>query len=178
MTRKAELNFWLDLAVFVVQLMMIVTGTVVLGILPHSLTANFLGLSRSVWLAAHVGAGVLGLAGVVLHIVWHRDWLKALRGRSLREMPRKLRANRVVDRAMWLCFIVANVCGALTAALHLSGVSVGVGVPERLHVVFAIVWVVLTIVHLGLHSKWIAATARRCLPCGWQRANAHQQQDY
>lgn len=177
MKRKAEANFWLDVAIFVAALIMTTTGAVVWRILPHHSVASFLGLSRPVWLAAHGGAGVLGLAGVVLHVVWHRDWLKALRDRSLREMPNKLRANRVVNRAMWICFIAANVGGALMAARQLGDEARAFGLPERLHVASAIAWVVLTVVHLALHRKWIVITALRRFPGSWQRAGAQQRQE-
>jgi len=175
MMRKAETNFWLDAALFVALLLTTATGLALWRFLPHSPIASFAGLSRPVWLMVHGVAGALAAAGIVLHVVWHRDWLRALRGRPLREMSKKLRANRVVDRVMWLCFIAANICGALSAASHLYENSDAVRVPERLHVAFGVAWTVLTIVHLGLHAKWIAAMVRRCLSGGWQRAKALQQ---
>jgi hypothetical protein len=64
-----------------------------------------MGFSRSTWVSAHIYAGVAGIAGVILHITWHWDLLKALRGRSLSGMSTKLRANRVIDRITWVTFI-------------------------------------------------------------------------
>lgn len=178
MMRKPENHFWLDVAIFVALLLTTATGFALWRILPHSPMASFAGLSRQVWLVAHVGAGAIGLAGIVLHVAWHWAWLRALRGRPLREMPMKLRANRVVDRAMWLCYIAANVCGALTAAFHFHDTSAAILIPERPHVAFGVAWTVLTIVHLALHWKWIGVTARRCLSGGWPRSRALQRQDF
>lgn len=174
--RTTTHNFWLDVAIFAGYLATIVTGVVLWRIIPHAVEASVVGLSRQVWLAAHLGGGMFSLAGVGLHVVWHWDWLKALRGRPLRTMPTKVRANRVVDRVLWQCFIAATVWGTVTTALRLSGASAEVTLPERLHVVSGVAWAVLTIVHLGLHWKWIAATARRCLAGGWQNAKALPQQ--
>ncbi len=158
---KTEHNFWLDVTIFVALLITTITGFILWLVIPHTLDIVFLGFSRSVWVAAHICFGVVGLAGIVIHIVRHRGWLKALRGRPLSGMPEKLRANRVVDRIMWITFIATNVFGAIAWALHFGDDIYIVRVPDRLHVVFGVAWTILTIVHLVLHWKWIASTARR-----------------
>ena len=158
---KTQGNFWLDIAIFVAFLITTITGFVIWLVIPHTVDVTFPGFSRGGWVAVHIGFGVLGLAGIVIHIVRHWGWLKALRGRSLREMPAKLRANRVVDRVMWMIFIAANLCGAIAWVLHFGDEIYIVRVPDRLHVVFGVVWTILMIVHLALHWKWIASTAQK-----------------
>jgi len=158
---KNERNFWLDVTIFVALLITTITGFLLWLVIPHKLTIVFLGLSRSVWVAAHIYSGVVGLAGIVIHIVRHRDWLKALRGRRLSGMPEKLRSNRFVDRIMWITFIATNVFGSIAWALHFGDDIYIVRVPDRLHVVFGVAWTILTIAHLALHRKWIAFTTRR-----------------
>lgn len=169
---KSISNFWLDVTILGVWLTTAATGLVLWRIAGASLTLELLGLARPVWLTLHEGAGLLGLVGVGLHVAWHWDWLRALRGRSLRTMPARLRANRLVDRVMWVCFLSANAIGVLAAALPPGGVSVGVSVPVRLHVAFSIAWSLTAVVHLALHGKWIAVTARRCLASDRPRAAA------
>ena len=115
---KTEHNFWLDVTIFVALLITTITGFLLWLVIPHKLDIVFLGFSRSVWVAAHICFGVVGLAGIVIHIVRHWGWLKALRGRPLSGMPEKLRANRVVDRIMWITFIATNVFGAIAWVLH------------------------------------------------------------
>ena len=89
---KTEHNFWLDVTIFVALLITTITGFILWLVIPHKLDIVFLGFSRSVWVAAHIYSGVVGLAGIVMHIVRHRGWLEALRRRPLSGMPGKLRA--------------------------------------------------------------------------------------
>ncbi len=160
---RTEQNFWLDVTIFVALLITTITGFYLWLVIPHKIDINFLGFSRGVWVAAHICFGAVGLAGVVMHIVRHWGWLKALRGRPLSGMPEKVRANRVVDRIMWITYIATNVFGAIAWALHLGAEPYIVRVPDRLHVVFGVAWTILAIAHLALHWKWIAFTTRRCI---------------
>ncbi len=88
---RTEHNFWLDVAIFVALLITTITGIVLWLVIPHKLDIVFLGFSRSVWVAAHIYSGVVGHAGIVMHIVRNWGWLEALRGRFLKGMPGKLR---------------------------------------------------------------------------------------
>ncbi len=117
---RTEQNFWLDVTIFVALLITTITGFYLWLVIPHKIDITFLGFSRGVWVAAHICFGAVGLAGVVMHIVRHWGWLKALRGRPLSGMPEKVRANRVVDRIMWITYILTNVFGAIAWALHLG----------------------------------------------------------
>ena len=173
---RTERNFWLDGTIFVAFLITTITGFILWLVIPHKLDIVFLGFSRSEWVAAHICSGMVGLAGIVMHIVWHWGWLKALRGRPLSGMPEKLRANRVVDRIMWFAFIATNVFAALAWALHLGDDIYSVSVPDRLHVVFGVACTILMVVHLALHWKWIASTTRRCMQVNLPGTNGFQGQ--
>ncbi len=173
---RTEQNFWLDLTIFVAFLMTTITGFMLWFVIPHKLDIVLLGFFRSVWVAAHICFGVVGLAGIVFHIVRHWGWLKALRGRPLSRMPEKLRANRVVDRIMWFTFIATNVFGAVAWALHFGDDVYIVSVPDRLHVVFGVACTILMIVHLALHWKWIASTSKRYIQVNLRGTNGFQGQ--
>jgi hypothetical protein len=54
-------------------------------------------------------------------------WLKAVRGRPLVGMPEKVRANRVVDRIMWITFIATNVFGETARAFQFGDDIYGEG---------------------------------------------------
>lgn len=160
---KTEQNYWLDAIIFAALLITILTGFILWLVIHHKVVILFLGFSRGVWVSAHICFGAVGLAGVVMHIARHWGWLKALRGRPLKTMPEKVRANRVVDRIMWLTFIATNVFGAIAWALHLGAEPYIVRVPDRLHVVFGVAWTIFATAHFGLHWKWIVSTTRRCM---------------
>jgi hypothetical protein len=161
MMSRTEHNFWLDVTIFVALLITTITGFILWLVIPHKLDIFFLGFSRSGWVAAHICLGVVGLAGIVIHVARHWGWLKALRGRPLSGMPEKVRANRIVDRILWITFITTNVFGAIASLLHFGGDIYIVRVPDRLHVVFGVAWTILMVVHLALHWKWIASTTQR-----------------
>ena len=171
---RTERNYWLDTTIFASLLITIITGFILWLVIPHKLDIVFLGFSRNVWVAVHISFGMMGLAGVILHIVWHWGWLKALRGRRLSGMPKKLRVNRVVDRIMWITYIATNVFGAMAWALHFGDDIYVVRVPDRLHVVFGIAWTILTSAHLALHWKWITSTTQRCIVPGHSRSSQIQ----
>jgi hypothetical protein len=168
--KQTKRNFWLDVTIFVALLITTITGFILWLVIPHKLDIVFLGFSRSVWAVAHIYSGVVGLAGIVIHIVRHWGWLKALRGRPLSRMPEKQRTNRVVDRIMWITYILTNVFGAIAWALHFGDGIYIVRVPDRLHVVFGVAWTILTIVHLALHWKWITSTSQRYIAPGFGRS--------
>ena len=171
---RTQHNFWLDVTIFAALLITAITSFILWLVTPHKLDTVFLGISRGAWGTAHICFGAVGLAGIVLHIVWHWDWLKALRGRSLGRMPEKLRANRVVDRIMWITYIATNVFGAIAWALHFDDGIYVVRVPDRLHLVFGVVWTILVATHLALHWKWITSTSQSYIVPDPSRSNPIQ----
>jgi hypothetical protein len=173
---KTEHNFWLDVTIFVTLLITTITGFFLWLVIPHKLDIIFSGFSRSAWGAAHISSGMVGLAGIVIHIIRHWDWLNALRRRPLSGMPEKLRANRVVDRIIWIAFIATIVLGVVAWALHLGDDIYVVSVPDRPHAAFGVAWTIFVTMHLILHKKWIASTARRCIQVNLQRTNDFQRQ--
>ena len=174
---RTEQNFWLDATIFAVLLITTLTGFFLWLVIPHYLDFTYLGFSRSTWVASHICFGVMGLAGIALHIVWHWGWLKALRGRPLAGMPKKLRANRVVNRIMWFAYLATNISGAIAWALHFGDNIYIVRVPDRLHVVFGVAWTVFAMAHLVLHWKWIASTSRRYIHVNLKGAGDVQDQE-
>jgi len=163
---KNERYFWLDWTMFISFSITIASGILLWLVIPRAGAQVFAGIERAGWLALHAGFGLLGLAGVILHVVWHWDWLKALRGRSLRTLKRPVRANRIINRMTWFSFISANVF-ALMAWLLSAWMSAGaINIFVRLHVVTGMAWLVFLATHLLLHQKWIVLASRRFSPLG------------
>ncbi|MBU0512903.1 MAG: DUF4405 domain-containing protein [Chloroflexi bacterium] len=163
---KIERNFWLDWMMFIVFSITVVSGFLLWLAIPHGDNSAFAGIDRAVWLAFHVGSGFLGLLGVIVHIVWHWRWLRALRSRSLGTMKRSVRANRVVDRLTWISFIATNIFGLLAWLLSTGLPAETVKIFARFHVAAGIACLVFLAAHLVLHQQWVASAARHYLPFG------------
>ena len=156
--KQTERNFWLDVSIFVTFLSTAFTGILLWLVISHQAAAAFLGFDRRFWLTVHICSGLASLAGSVLHVVWHRLWLKALRGRPIASLPPKLRSNRVMDRYVWITFLATNVFGALGWIFPAPENSVSI--LSRLHVATGIACLLGIAVHLALHTKWIISFIR------------------
>jgi len=161
---KNERNFWLDWIMFFSFSLTITSGFLLWLVIPNGNVSVFAGIDRAMWLVLHVGSGFLGLAGVIIHIVWHWDWLKALRGRSLRTLKRPVRANRLINRLTWFAFISSNVFGMLAWLQSASKPSETIGIFARFHVGTSMAWLVFLATHLVLHQKWIVSAIQRFSP--------------
>ena len=159
--KQTERNFWLDCGLFITFISIAFTGALLWLVLSHQTSAVFLGIHRSLWFSVHIGSGLAGIAGNVIHIIWHRGWLKALRNRPMASLSLKQRANRVTDKFVWGAFITAAMFGVLDWIIPVFGNRVSIF--GRLHVAFAIAWLIGITVHLTLHRKWIISVSRRHL---------------
>ncbi|MBA4383807.1 MAG: hypothetical protein C0410_03660 [Anaerolinea sp.] len=159
MMNQTEKNFWIDVIIFTTLLITTLSGLLLwLGNPEKGIIS--LGSSFSLWQTMHLYAAIINLTGIILHIVSHWKWLKAMRGRPMPEMPKKLRANRIVNRVMWISFIATTLFGMLTMVFSLAGNIFFVQASSRLHVGFGFAWLTLAIVHLVFHRKWIVYTLR------------------
>jgi hypothetical protein len=156
-----ERNFWLDSILFILFLSTMVTGSILWQLIPHQITALFLGFNRDFWRSFHISSGLAMVVGSLIHIIWHRDWQKAMRKRPMASLPSKLRANQVVDRFIGIAFLAASIFGALDWIIP-KGEN-GIGITGHLHVAFGIAWLLGIVVHLALHKQWIASASMRYL---------------
>lgn len=157
--KQTERNFWLDVILFVTFLATVYTGLLLWLFIPHQAAAIYLGFDRHFWLTIHIYSGLISVAGSVLHVVWHRLWLKALRGRRIASLPVKIRSNRVTDRYIWITFITTFVFGTFDLMIPIGENSVGIF--TRLHVAAGIAYLLGITIHLALHGKWITSTIKR-----------------
>jgi hypothetical protein len=152
-------NFWLDLGLFVTFLLTVSTGFILWLVVPLKSTGSFLGLEHQPWLTIHGYASLVSITGIAIHVAWHKTWLKALRNRPAASLPRKIKANRVVNRIIWITFLAASVFGILGWLIQKNQSEVNIF--SRLHVVLAVSWLMGIIVHLVFHRKWISSTIKR-----------------
>jgi len=156
---QTEKNFWIDAIVFIALLITTLSGLLLwLGNPDKGIIS--LGLTFILWQTMHLCSAMIGLTGIILHVAAHWNWLKALRGRRLSELPKKLRANRIVNRVIWFSFIATTVFGLLALVFSLNNSIFFMQVSNRLHAGFGFTWLALAIVHLVFHRKWIIYTLR------------------
>ena len=164
MANKIKLNFWLDAVILIAFLVTAVTGVLL-----------WLGAGRGALLASHAWSGVILLAGIILHLALHWDWVKCVVGRFFKRLPRPARVNLAVDSLLWLVFSVVTVTGlvdwllpsgrswgrrrTLTSAVSLFSIEWHAW--RDWHTWLGLAWLVIVIVHLVLHRKWIACMLRR-----------------
>ena len=161
---KNERNFWLDGLMFLAFLITIVSGLFLWLVNPNSNSSAVAGIDRTVWLGFHIGSGLIGLLGVIIHIVWHWQWLKALRGRSLKTLKKPVLANRVIDRLTWFAFLSSNLFGILAWLLSASLPTGAIEIFEHVHAATSMAWLVFLAAHLVFHKKWIVSAFFRYQP--------------
>jgi hypothetical protein len=157
--KSTEQNFWLDVGFFVTFSLIIFSGFILWLVIPLNSTVTFLMLNRQLWQTMHICASLVSVTGIVIHVAWHKAWLKALRNRTTSSLPRKIKANRVVNRMIWITFLAASVFGIVGWFVQNNGSRVNLF--SRPHVVFAICWLMGIVVHLVFHRKWIFSTIKR-----------------
>jgi hypothetical protein len=153
--KRSERNFWLDMVLFTTSLLTAFTGFTIWLLNQPQTALSFPGNNREFWLMAHTYCSLSSMFCTVIHVVWHKEWLSALRGRSVSSLPLKLKANRILDRIIWIAFLSAS--GFSFLDLVFPGTGNRVSILGRLHVAFAIVLLVGIIVHLVFHRKWISS---------------------
>ena len=161
---RTERNYWLDAMLGALFIAVTATGlTLWIGAFRwrNAHGADFI---HPGWRGLHIVASIIVLGGVVLHVVWHWSWLSAMRGRRLKDMKIRVRANRVTDFLVWVNFCAACTSGIaawLMRIVHITDPYYGLTC--RAHVITSLIWGVLLVVHLLLHSRWFTSSTKRYL---------------
>jgi hypothetical protein len=175
---KLKSNFILDAAIFLAFLVTTLTGLMFWLLLPEGRGSSamiFLGLSKEVWKDVHNWAGVVMLAGAVLHILLHWKWIFNVAKRYFRRLARQARLFFTLDAFLLVAFILANLTGLVAWLAFGEGGYQGGRNPLYNNLVFGLgrhdwndlhLWSGLAIIailatHVVLHWKWIALTLRR-----------------
>lgn len=161
---KNQRNYWLDWIIAIVFLLTLASGLVLRFGFPQNSLTNFSGAERLNWINFHVISGFLVVAGAVLHVIWHWDWFKAMKGRPLRTLKRPLAVSRIVNRMIWISFISSKVFGLLAWLLPADILSGYGKIFIRMHFASSMAWMAIVIVHLVLHKKWIGNAVKKYSP--------------
>jgi hypothetical protein len=149
---KAKRNFWLDimlLAFFIVTV------------------ASLLGHHSAGGIMVHSIAGALMTLGLLVHGVWHWDWIKTNILSTPRAPGQTVRANRRIDLLLMVLFALCAVSGLLGQVMALTPVTQPHSFLLReglshLHSLSGALMLLLTVPHVRHHAKWLACMARKC----------------
>lgn len=134
--------FGTDLIIFAALVVTILTG--VSGIFIHANMHLFLGLSLC--------------AIALLHVALHWKWIKNVWQRYAR-LPKSTRNNAWLNMGLFFTYIVCGSLGLSARAIPFpfqQHVFLGV-----IHVCLAVLILVLQIMHINRHWKWITTMARK-----------------
>jgi hypothetical protein len=112
------------------------------------------GLSLHQWLGVALGL----LAGY--HFVSHWDWVQSVAGRFLGRTSRQARRYFLMDAGLMLGFALILVTGLVISswlALALENYAAW----KNIHVIASIATLLIVVVKIGLHWRWIVKTAER-----------------
>jgi ferredoxin len=134
--------FWVDVGLFMLLAVTILTAP--FDIFTHSFV--------------HVFFGILLSAGALLHVSLHREWIKNAFERFGR-LPNQARSNARLNLALFCAYSACGGMGLIARSmLIILPLHVCLG---AIHVFLAVLVIILQIVHLTRHWKWMTATARR-----------------
>lgn len=159
---KGKLNFWFDLLLFVLLVLTVVSLCGAERAKARDREPAVLQTS----IVVHSVAGALMLIGSGVHIALHITWIMAVVNRPPRRLTGRVRARRRID--IWL-FVLAVLCGVTgMMALLMCGTlpdpfALSLRAWSGLHRLTGTAMLLLRMVHLVQHLRWIMSAPRRYL---------------
>ena len=177
---NSKSNLWLDLIILLSFLTTALTGFTLWLILPEGRGSGsfvFLGLNKHTWTDIHNWAGLIMLAGAILHLLLHWKWIVNVAQRYFCRLARQARLYFTLDIFLFLVFVLVNISGLIAWLAFGEGGYQGGRNPfynltifglgrhdwNDLHLWAGLVIVAILVVHVFLHWKWLLITTRRYL---------------
>ena len=171
-------NFWLDVVIFILFLVVSLTGLLLWLILPdgqHSSQLVWLGLTRAGWIDLHNWFGVALLAGIAIHLLLHTTWIVCVGRRYFKKLARQARLNFSLDTVLFLAFFVINISGLIIWLVLPSGGFQGGRNPtygatllwldrhgwKDLHLWASLAMIAVMVLHVVWHWSWVMCVIRR-----------------
>lgn len=148
---KNKINFWLDIALVVLFSLTVVS--LFGGGRPGEL-ASTTSQARDL---VHNLSGTLMVAGSLVHLILHWDWIKAVILRWPRNLAGSVRRNRLIDLFLVGCYVVCGLTGIV------SWVLPALGEWAALHRLTGTAMLIVMGFHLVYHWKWMVINVKRYL---------------
>lgn len=126
-------------------------------ILSGFLVSFFLNLTG---LAVHQWLGVAVFLGIVLHLVNHWSWVKSVFSRFFKKTSARARVYALIDGLLLYGFVMILETGLVISTwfnLNLTNYEVWLDI----HIYSSIATLLLAVVKVGLHWRWIVKTAAK-----------------
>lgn len=175
---KTKFNFWFDVTIFTAFLVTAFTGLLLWLVIPSGPGRGallFMGLTRRTWVDLHNWIGLGMLAGVVVHLALHWRWISCVADRFFKKLVRQARLNFTLNSLLFAAFFLVSLSG-LVAWLVLPGggyrggrnpfyKATLLGLTHHdwtdLHLWAGLAMIVILVIHLALHWRWVLCIARR-----------------
>jgi len=127
--------------------------------------ALFVGLLLSFWLELtgvplHQWLGVALGVGAGYHLLTHWTWVKSMTNRFLKQTSGQARLYYVIDATV-LIGLAAIIVTGLIISTWLDLTLTDFAMWKSLHIIASISTLVVVVVKIGLHWRWVITTARR-----------------
>jgi hypothetical protein len=139
---KQKMNWWIDL--------------VLVSLFWISFFPDFTGLELHQWL------GIAAMALAVWHLIKHWSWVEAVTLRFFSRTSPQARLNYLVDAGVMLGFVMILLTGLFISTwldLPLSDLAAW----THVHLMVSVFTLLLVVLKLVLHWRWVAHAARRCV---------------
>lgn len=167
MSGKNKLYLALDITIAVAFVLSLATGFIWLlseggrsGLAP-------LGITRGAWSDLHTWFSLVMVAGAVVHLALHWEWVTAMTRRLREGRAKKARWNYLLDWFLGLTLAIATATGLLflaggggyqggrNPAYMAAFLGVDRGVWSDLHTWFGLGFLAVLVLHQALHWSWI-----------------------
>jgi len=142
MNKKQKTNWWIDLILFI-----------------SFLITFFLDLTG---LVLHQWIGIVAVAIAALHLLLHREWVKTIFKRFFTMRLNKAHLNLILDLTILTGFVLIGFTGVV--------ISTWLNLPlpnydgwRQVHITSSVATLVLIMIKVGLHLRWIEQTTRKML---------------
>jgi hypothetical protein len=186
MLGKNKLNFWLDFIIFITFVITAFTGLLLWIVIPSGNGSGwivFFGLTRREWVDLHNWVGLAMLTGVAAHLILHWRWIACILERLWGKLAQQARLNFSLDTLLFVIFLVTSISGLIAWLVlprggyqggrnpYFNATFFGLTRPDwnDVHLWASLAMMVIVVLHLTLHWRWIVCTARRYAQTAWYR---------
>jgi hypothetical protein len=151
---KSRKNYYVDIAMFLPFVMMLITGVIMLGYhAGKQYSETTLGIDGNFWLKAHIVSAIISLVMLAIHLSLHISWFKKLFSGKQK--------NKYWVRNLILVIIFSLVTMTSLVPWLIMGESDASSLMLGLHNKLGLLLIVILGIHLLSYFKWFTGMTRK-----------------